>query len=161
DERFVCGRDTGSREGRMSESPTTRLTLLTRLRDIGDGRAWAEFVDLYAPLLYRLARRHGLQDADAADLTQDVLRPLVNALPGRVSARARASFRGWLSTGARNQVRKSANARRRRPLGSGSPGADELLRQQPAPEEEAEWEREYRQRLFEWAAERVRDQFRP
>lgn len=145
----------------MSESPTTRLTLLGRLRDVGDGRAWAEFVDLYAPLLYRLARRHGLQDADAADLTHDVLRALVNALPRLAYDPARGSFRGWLFTVARNQVRKFANARKRRPQGSGSPDADDLLRRQPAPEEEEAWEQEYRERLFEWAAERVRDHFRP
>jgi RNA polymerase sigma-70 factor (ECF subfamily) len=145
----------------MSESPTTRLTLLARLRDIGDGQAWSEFVDLYAPLLYRLARRHGLQDADAADLTQDVLRAVVHALPRLAYDPARGSFRGWLFTVARNQVRKFANARRRQPQGSGSNGAAELLRQQPAPEEEAAWEQEYRERLFEWAAERSREHFRP
>ena len=142
----------------MSESPTTRLTLLARLRDVADAGAWAEFVDLYAPLLYGLARRHGLQDADAADLTQDVLRAVVNALPRLAYDPARGSFRGWLFTVARNQVRKFANARKRQPRGG---GADELLRQQPAPEEEAAWEREYRERLFAWAAERVRHQFRP
>jgi RNA polymerase sigma-70 factor (ECF subfamily) len=145
----------------MSESPTTRLTLLARLRDIGNAQAWSEFVDLYAPLLYRLARRHGLQDADAADLTQDVLRAVVHALPRLAYNPARGSFRGWLLTVARNQVRKFANSRRRRPMGSGSTGIHELLQSQPAPEEEALWEQEYQQRLFEWAAERVRDQFRP
>lgn len=141
----------------MSESPTTRLTLLDRLRDVADSGAWAEFVDLYAPLLYGLARRHGLQDADAADLTQDVLRAVVNALPRLAYDPARGSFRGWLFTVARNQVRKFANARKRQPRGGGS---DELLRQQAAPEEEAAWEREYRERLFAWAAERVREHFR-
>ncbi len=145
----------------MSESPTTRFTLLARLRDIGDAEAWAEFVELYAPLLYRLARRHGLQDADAADLTQDVLRAVVNALPKLAYDPKRGSFRGWLFTVARNQVRKFANARKRQPRGSGSAEAEELLRRQPAPEDEADWEREYRTRLFEWAAERVRDRFRP
>jgi RNA polymerase sigma-70 factor (ECF subfamily) len=145
----------------MSDSPTTRLTLLVRLRDVGNAEAWAEFVDLYAPLLYRLARRHGLQDADAADLTQDVLRAVVNALPRLAYDPGRGSFRGWLFTVARNQLRKFANARKRQPRGSGGDGTDELLRQQPAPEEEAAWEREYRQRVFAWAAEQVRDRFRP
>src|SRR5262245_64438036 len=56
---------------RMGESPTTQLSLLARIRDVRDAQAWGEFVDIYAPLVYRLARRHGLQDADAADLAQD------------------------------------------------------------------------------------------
>jgi RNA polymerase sigma factor (sigma-70 family) len=145
----------------MSESPTTRLTLLGRLRDAGDGAAWAEFVDLYAPLLYGLARRHGFQDADAADLTQDVLRAVLGALPRLAYDPARGSFRGWLFTVARNQVRKFANARKRQPRANGGPAGDDILRSQAAPEEEAAWEREYRQRLFALAAERVRDHFRP
>ncbi len=145
----------------MTEAPTTRLTLLDRLRDVGDAAAWSEFVDVYAPLLYGLARRHGFQDADAADLTQDVLRAVMGALPRLAYDPARGSFRGWLFTVARNQVRKTAAARKRRPQAFGTEAAEALLRDRPAPEEEAAWEREYRERLFARAAERVRDQFRP
>src|SRR5262249_49279439 len=67
--------------GGMGDSPRTRLPLLARVRDVRDGSAWAELVELYAPLVYALARRHGLQDADAADLAQEVLRAAVGALP--------------------------------------------------------------------------------
>src|SRR4051812_13787806 len=56
----------------MPDTPGTRASLLVLLRDPGDGIAWNRFVDLYAPLIYGF-RRHGLQDADAADLSQDVL----------------------------------------------------------------------------------------
>src|SRR5262249_62174760 len=64
----------------MEQTPTTRPSLLARLRDPGDERAWREFAAIYAPLVYRLARRKGLQDADAADLTQDVFRAVAAAL---------------------------------------------------------------------------------
>ena len=37
-------------------------------------------MDLYAPLVYGYVRRHGLQDADAADLTQIVLRAVASAV---------------------------------------------------------------------------------
>ena len=57
----------------MLQAPTTRATLLVRLRDAGDEDAWQQFLELYAPVVFRLYRRRGLQDADAADLTQDVL----------------------------------------------------------------------------------------
>jgi RNA polymerase sigma-70 factor (ECF subfamily) len=145
----------------MSQSPTTRVSLLARIRDVGDGRAWAEFVDLYAPLVYRLARRHGLQDADAADLTQDVLRAVVGAMPRFDYDFRRGSFRGWLFTVARNQLRKFLHARKRQPQGSGDPDEDALIQQQPADEEVAHWDHEYRERLFEWAAEKARTDFRP
>jgi RNA polymerase sigma-70 factor (ECF subfamily) len=144
----------------MGESPQTRLSLLVRLRDRGDAGAWSDFVRLYAPLVYGLARRHGLQDADASDLTQEVLRAVVQAVPAFAYDPARGSFRGWLFTAARNQLRKFLLARRRQPPGSGG-AAEEVLRQLPAPEEVVAWEQEYRSRLFELAAERVRSCFRP
>jgi DNA-directed RNA polymerase specialized sigma24 family protein len=57
-----------------TDEPQTRLSLLVRLRDPRDAQAWGDFVELYAPLVYRQARRAGFQDADAADVTQDVFR---------------------------------------------------------------------------------------
>ena len=64
----------------MAEVPPTRPSLLVRMRDAHDQAAWADFVRLYAPAIYRFARRKGLQDADAADLTQEVLRSVADAI---------------------------------------------------------------------------------
>jgi RNA polymerase sigma-70 factor (ECF subfamily) len=145
----------------MGDSPTTRVSLLVRIRDRADAEAWAEFVDLYAPLVYALARRHGLQDADAADLTQEVLRTMVRVAPRFAYQPHKGSFRGWLLTVARNQLRKWAQARLRRPAVGDTEG-HRLLQQRPAPEEDEEvWEREYRERLFLWAAQRVRPGVQP
>ena len=58
----------------MDSSPPTRPTLLVRIRDAGDQEAWGRFVDLYGPLIYGFLSKRGLQDADAADVTQDVMR---------------------------------------------------------------------------------------
>src|SRR5260370_1423017 len=38
----------------MEQTPTTRPSLLARLRDPRDERAWREFAAIYAPLVYRL-----------------------------------------------------------------------------------------------------------
>src|SRR5687768_4041800 len=89
----------------MALAPPTRPSLLVRLGDPRDGQAWAEFVDVYAPLVYGHARKHGLQDADAADLTQDVLRAVSGSV-GRLEYNPeRGSFRGWLFTVVRNKLR--------------------------------------------------------
>ncbi len=55
----------------MRQSPATRLSLLIRLRDPADGPAWEEFVEIYAPLIRRLAapgvagrRRRGPRPGD-------------------------------------------------------------------------------------------------
>jgi RNA polymerase sigma-70 factor (ECF subfamily) len=142
----------------MSESPDTRFSLLVRIRDVADEEAWAEFVEIYAPLVYRLARKEGLQDADAADVTQDVLRAVVGAAGRFVYDPSRGTFRGWLFTVARNRLRKFAAERRRAP--GGKPAGGLPLDARPAPEETDQWDREYEQRLFEWAAAKVRDRFR-
>jgi hypothetical protein len=56
----------------MADAPTTRASLLVRLRDGGDADAWRQFVGLYPPLVYRFGRRHGLQGADTAGVCPQV-----------------------------------------------------------------------------------------
>src|ERR1700676_5432926 len=80
----------------MAEIPATRASLLVRLRDSQDHDAWREFVRLYAPVVYRFARRKGLQDADAADLTQEVLRGVSSSV--RAFDPQFGLFRSWLFT---------------------------------------------------------------
>jgi RNA polymerase sigma-70 factor (ECF subfamily) len=139
----------------MTTPPLTRPSLLVRIRDAGDREAWGQFVEVYAPLVYRFARSRGLQDADAADLTQDVLQAVSGASKRLVYDPTRGTFRAWLYTVARNKLRNFRIARERR-QDNGDPS---LLDEQPAPEEVEQWEREYEQRLFDWAAEQVRRRF--
>ena len=80
----------------MADIPATRASLLVRLRDHQDHAAWSEFVRLYAPVVYRFARGRGLQDADAADLSQEVLRS-VSASVGAFDPKL-GLFRSWLFT---------------------------------------------------------------
>jgi RNA polymerase sigma-70 factor (ECF subfamily) len=143
----------------MSDSPLTRPSLLVRIRDRQDSQAWSQFVAIYAPLVYGFARKHGLQDADAADLTQEVLRS-VAAAAGRLDYDPqRGSFRGWLFTVVRNKLRNFLASRARQCQGSGDTSAQILLEAQPARKEEQDWDEEYEQRLFAWAATQVRDGF--
>jgi RNA polymerase sigma-70 factor (ECF subfamily) len=144
----------------MSDSPTTRPSLLVRIRNARDGPAWSEFVRLYAPLVYGFARRYGLQDADAADVTQEVFRAVMAAAGKLDYDPQRGSFRGWLFTVARNTLRNYLASRQRLGRGSGDTAVQELLAQQPAPEGEdsAFWDRAHERRLFAWAADRVRSE---
>jgi len=145
----------------MANPPETRASLLARVRDRADGDAWGQFVELYGPLLYRWGRRHGLQDADAADLAQEVLRSAVAALPGFTYDRGRGRFRGWLLTVAANRLRDWRASPRRAERGSGDTDVQRRLEAVAAPDEEAWWESEYQRSVFVWAAERVRGEFRP
>jgi len=142
----------------MADSPLTRASLLVRLRDARDGAAWSQFVTLYAPLIYGHARKHGLQDADAADLTQDVLRAVAGAIPRLAYDPGRGSFRGWLFTIVRNKLRNHLQKKGKQTPGSGDTDAIRLLEQQAAPEEE-QWEADYQRQIFAWAVERIRPDF--
>src|SRR5215471_14152654 len=115
----------------MSEPMTTRPSLLVRLRDPQDERAWGEFVEIYGPLVRRLARQRGLQDADAADLVQEVFRAVAAAIERYDPDPARGSFRGWLSVIARNLIVNLLDAQRRHPRGTGDTAMRQLLEAQP------------------------------
>lgn len=88
----------------MASIPITQLSLLVRLRDARDREAWERFVDLYAPLVFGFVRKRGLQEADAADLTQDVLRQVAQSAKSLVYDPKRGSFRAWLFTVVRNRL---------------------------------------------------------
>src|SRR5690349_2700973 len=120
----------------MGDSPITRPSLLVRICDVGDSQAWSQFVDLYAPLIYGFARKHGLQDADAADVTQDVLRVVAKTIQRLAYDPQRGSFRGWLFTVVRNKLRNFLARRHPYDRGTGDTGAQELLKAQPAREED-------------------------
>src|SRR5436190_8823029 len=143
----------------MPDPPTTRHSLLVRLRAPGDEAAWHEFVGLYEPLVYRLARQKGLQDADAQDLCQEVFRAVAGAI-GRWNPDG-GSFRGWLRTITRNLCINLLARQRRHPRGSGDSEVQALLAEQPQPDPEASaiFDAEYGRRLFEWAADDVRGEF--
>ncbi len=130
----------------------TPASLLERLRDPADGAARDRFVALYTPLLFFWARRAGLQDADAADLVQEVLTSLLRKLPGFVYDRNR-SFRGWLRTVVLNKWREIRRRKIPSPLGD---AAADLA----APDELAALEeQEYRRHLVHQALEALRDEF--
>jgi RNA polymerase sigma factor (sigma-70 family) len=147
----------------LTVAPRTRPSLLVRLRAPRDERAWAEFVEIYEPLVYRLARRKGLQEADADDLTQDVLRAVAGAIEHWDPDPSKGSFRSWLFRITRNLIVNLLAARRRRTASYGTGGTDmvALLEAQPAPEGEdsALFDAEYRRRIFTLAADRIRGNF--
>ncbi len=145
----------------MDESPATRRSLIVKLRDPADSAAWIEFVALYEPLVYRLARHKGLQDADARDVCQEVFQAVARSIDRWEPDRG--SFRGWLSRIARNLLINFLTRHRFQPRGSGATSVQELLEAHPAadPAATALFEAEYQRRLLRWAAEEVRPEFTP
>jgi RNA polymerase sigma-70 factor (ECF subfamily) len=92
----------------MSE---TRLSLLARVRDLGDGRSWDEFDAIYRPLIFGYLRSMGLKEQDAHDLTQEVFCRLTNILPTFELDRRRGRFRTYLWRLTYNMLVDSARRR--------------------------------------------------
>src|SRR5262245_37123318 len=134
----------------MADSVTTRPSLLARIKDTGDRQAWAEFVDIYAPLIYGFAHKQGLQDADAADLTQEVLGAVAGSADRLDYDPARGTFRGWLFRVVRNELSDLIAAKRRHQVGSGDTDMKRRLEEEPArtAAEAADWESDYERQLF-------------
>jgi RNA polymerase sigma factor (sigma-70 family) len=144
----------------VGDSPLTRASLLVQLRDGANQAAWQEFMRVYGPLVYGFARKRGLQDADAADLMQDVLRSVSTAI-GRLDYDPnQGTFRGWLFTITRNKIFNFLSARSVRPQATGDGPTSKLLDNVPDSNVDADlWELEYQRRLAAVAMERVRTEF--
>ena len=144
----------------MDDCEPTRLSLLARLRDRGDHGAWGEFVEVYTPFVYGVLRKRGLQDADAADLTQETMRSVFQAVGQFDHAQHAGAFRGWLVKVVQSRLNDFHARKRRQAVGSGDTAAFERLEAVPAPDHDAgAIEKEYRKCLFQWATGQVRGEF--
>ena len=144
----------------VDESPLTRASLLVQIRDGANHAAWQEFANLYGPVVYGFARKRGLQDADAADLMQDVLRSVSSAIGRLDYDRQQGTFRGWLFTITRNKIFNFLSARRIRPQGSGDTTTNRLLDAQPDDTNSSDtWELEFQRRLAALAMDRIKSEF--
>lgn len=145
----------------MNDSMATRPSLLVRIRNAQDSPAWGEFVRLYGPLVYAFGKKHGLQDADAADLTQEVLHAVSRAIGRWDYDVQRGGFRHWLFTVTRHELADLMGRVKHHPPGSGDTTMKARLEQIPQPEESLSiWDQQYDRRLLEWAAKRVRQEVR-
>jgi RNA polymerase sigma-70 factor (ECF subfamily) len=137
--------------------PTTRASLLTQLRqDPCDQAGWDEFVERYGRHIYRWCRKWRLQDADAEDVTQDILAKLTRKLRAFAYDPSR-SFRGWLKTVAHHAWRDFEGGRRHPQPAGGDSQVQELMLTLEAREDLAQkLEEAFDLELLEAAKTRVR-----
>jgi RNA polymerase sigma-70 factor (ECF subfamily) len=145
----------------MPSLPETRASLIVRLPDAADARAWDAFTQVYAPLVYRLARRHGLQPADADDVVQDVLAAVARSVEAWLARPDRGLFRAWLLRIARNRAINALTRPKHRSLGTGNSDVARWLQECPSTNGDdigSQFDLEYRREIFRWAAEQVREE---
>jgi len=142
---------------RPSGEDATRPSLLVRLRDHSDAAAWRTFALTYAPLIYSYCRKKGLQDADAADVTQDVLKQVSQSIRGFEYDQRKGRFRDWLRTIARHKVLRflgrSQNGETLAPLGT------ELVEEMAEGGADAEWADDFHAQVLKVALEQIRPRF--
>lgn len=134
----------------------TRASLLLQLRDARNAGAWEQFVEIYTPIIYGFCRNQGLQDADAADVTQEVMRTVARTMEKFEYDRQRGKFRNWLLTVTRSKLSNFFSSRQRQLEPHGHTSIQDLLDREPSPPEQSSWDTEYHGRLFHWAAEQLR-----
>jgi RNA polymerase sigma factor (sigma-70 family) len=147
----------------MSEDESalrTRPSLLLRIRDRGDADSWRTFVTIYAPIVYRYACRHGLQDADAADLSQEVMGKIASAIRTFEYCPERGRFRDWLLTITRQRLAQFHESRARLTEQLHSSGDLEQLAE-GAERPDAAWTDDFNAHVLEVALQRARPHFEP
>lgn len=144
------------------QTPTTRTSLLTRLRDHRDHAAWREFEERYRELLVRFCQKRGLQRADAEDVVQALFTSLARALPQFEYDPARGRFRDYLFRCARNALAKWASRPNRQDQRLDTDVARVLAQETEAsPADVRLWEQEWVAHHYRLAMETVRRTFEP
>ena len=142
----------------MPELPDTRHSLLLRLNEADDETAWPTFVQIYERAIYGFARKRGLQDSDARDVTQQVLIAVHNQITKWDSNPDKGSFRGWIFQVASNHTMKMLRSKRREKLEFTPEVTADLVNSDTDP---SVFIVEYRRQVFLWAAGALQDRFQP
>ena len=139
----------------------TRQSLLSRLRE-WDSTGWREFFDTYWRLIYNVARKAGLADAEAQDVVQNTFIYLTRRMPEFHYDPARGSFKSWLRVVTRSRISVHRRQARTQPLiRDPAPGRDgeSVLEEIPDPAGDVldeVWQREWEENLVNTALRRLR-----
>jgi RNA polymerase sigma factor (sigma-70 family) len=153
----------------------TRQSLLSRLRSWRNEESWQEFFDTYGRLIYRMAMKTGLSDAEAQDVVQETMILVARKMPDFKYDPAIGSFKSWLRLLTRRRIEKQLKKRlpgMRAPSawgGRAALAADETRRTSTIDrisdpkgfDLEAQWDLEWEINLEQAALARVKRQVKP
>jgi RNA polymerase sigma-70 factor (ECF subfamily) len=132
---------------------------LLRIRDPGDSVAWQAFVDVYGPLIYRQGRGRGLQDADAAEVTQEVLFQVSRSIRTFEYRPEQGRFRDWLGTVTENKIRTFLTKQVAATHYRGEGGPVDPLASVAAGEQDTCWAEEFDRHILRLALARIQSHF--
>ncbi len=147
----------------VDEFIPTRGSLLNRLKDADDEESWQKFFDTYWKLIYSVAIKSGLTDAEAQDVVQEtVIAVARNILAFKYDPKV-CSFKSWLLQVTRSRISNQfRNEKRHRAAQRRSPdetSGTALLERIPDPAGshlDALWDEEWAKNLMDAAIHRVK-----
>ena len=144
----------------MDNPQKTSASLILKVANQRDFEAWNRFSSIYEPLVYRIALAKGLQTADAEDLVQEVMTRVARSVGKWEPDSGKGTFRGWISTIARNLVVDFLRRKTRTPVTSDRTEIRKLVEGVSDTENELEYfDREYERQLFINASNDIRGYF--
>ena len=144
----------------------TRESLLSRLKDWEDRESWQDFFDTYWKLIYGMALKAGLTDAEAQDIVQETVISVARKIEGFKYDPAVCSFKSWMLQLTRWRIINQVKKRQRETAGVPGPagshaGLNPHLDDIPDPagfELKAIWDEEWQKTLLAAALEKVKRQ---
>ncbi len=130
----------------------TRLSLIKRVRNTDDTNSWAEFVNIYTPVIFGFLRKRGISPVDSEDVTQEVFRALAKALPEFQLDKSIGTFRNWLFTVTRSKLNNHLNKSKRTDIPT-----DQLIEEADT----RDWDQFYFKELFSHACQQVEKEIDP
>jgi RNA polymerase sigma-70 factor (ECF subfamily) len=153
-----------------SEDPAaTRSSLVKRLRNWSDHGSWQDFFDTYWKLIYAVAIKAGLSEAEARDVVQETVLAVAKQMRENGYDRAKSSFKNWLCLITRRRIidhfRKRTDPKLRpTPQSSDETNRTDTIARVPDPASlklDSVWEEEWQKNLLDAAIERVKQQVTP
>jgi len=142
------------------DSVITRESLLARLKDWGDQDSWRTFFETYWKLIYAVAIRSGLNEAEAQDAVQETVLSVAKKMQDFKYDRNAGSFKAWLLQLTRWRI--LGQLRKRGQIVSApetAAGETDFISRLPDPHEsklEQLWEEEWQRNLVEVALAKVK-----
>jgi RNA polymerase sigma factor (sigma-70 family) len=155
----------------------TRHSLLNRLKDWGDQTSWQDFFDTYWQLIYNVAVKAGLSDAEAQEVVQETVIAVARKIGEFKTDPAHGSFSAWLMRLTRwriadqwrnrarvGQASRLSGAGETPPLRSDDTGSTGEIERIPDPASmalDAVWQEEWEKHVMGAALEQVKRQVSP
>lgn len=148
-----------NKEHEANQSPNTNPELLAKIKDNNNEAAWREFIETYRPLVYGFCINHQLQEADANDVTQEVMKAIARSIANFEYDPKKGRFRSWLFTVTRSKFNNLLESKYKHPQGSGDTEMIRFIEAQPAKEVTEDWDKGFKKQTLRTAMESIQLEF--